>query len=287
MVQTKKIIYILLGLLVLIAVLSLFLGWDYKAGAGKLQIIFCDVGQGDAILIRTPAGDDILIDGGPDNSVLSCLGEYLPFNDRKIELVFLTHPHADHLVGLITVFSQYQIDNFYVNNLPSKDKNVQELMKVMSTNKIFPESVADDKIFTLGKDSSLEILFAGQIGPAPPPKDWNKVSIVGRLVYKNSSFLLTGDLGQEKEKELVAAGKNLDVDVLKVGHHGSSTSSGDQFLSVVSPEIAVISVGADNKFGHPSLRTVRRLERSGSSILRTDQDGNIKLVSDGVKIWPE
>jgi competence protein ComEC len=289
MVKIKKLIYWLIGLLGIVLFLVGLIFYDYYSRGifspdKNLKVIICDVGQGDAILIRTSAGQDILIDGGPDDSVLTCLGKYLPFSDREIEMMILTHPHADHLVGLVSVLKNYSVDEVLIAGVQSSDSIYQDFLNLVKEKEIKTVIVLSGKIFSFSDGSRLEILYPISDLTDKTVKDLNDSSIVSKLTYGQSSFLFTGDLGGESEADLLKTNQNLQAEVLKVGHHGSSYSLSELFIQAVKPRLAVISVSLNNSFHHPSSRIVRRLARFGVEVLRTDLAGDIELVSDGEKI---
>ncbi len=245
----------------------------------KLRIWFFDVGQGDAIFVETPEGEQILVDGGPGEAVLSKLGSVMPFWDRTIDMIVLTHPHADHTTGLIEVLERYQVDQIVLTGVNYHSKTYQA----------FLEHVEDEsaKIITIDRpmDLSLGSVKIQAIWPKysvenQNVKDINETSIVLKIVYADSSVLLTGDMYESQETEL--ASLIGDIDVLKVPHQGSLTSSSVGFIDVIDPEIAVITVG-ENSYGHPAPVVVRRYLDHGSKLYRTDLDGDILLISDGTE----
>lgn len=248
---------------------------------GLLKIYFFDIGQGDAIFIETPSGRQVLIDGGPDNKVLSKLGEVMPFYDKDIDIVVVSHPHADHVVGLIDVLERYEIKNIIEakeSYNSSEFRAWQEAVKNENANNI--EAVAG-RVIDLGDGVNLTILHPFESVIGDNPKNPHDDVVVAMLKYKGLEVMLTGDMEDEAERHLIMAGENLDSDVLKVGHHGSKTSTSEEFLSAVSPEVAVIQVGVKNRYGHPSPEVLERLENYGIKYYRNDLDGDIKLVSDG------
>lgn len=276
--------YLILTILTFFFLSGIFLYQQVKFNDGKLHVVFCDVGQGDAVFIRTPKGNDILIDAGPDDSVLTCLSNNMPFWDRDLELVVLSHPHADHLTGLLTIFKRYSVifyATFPVEN--NKSSTYQQLQKVLKEKKIKQKSIkANDKFITSDK-IALSIKW--------PPKtlsnkdfyfNSNESSLISLLSYANFSLLLTGDA--DKNEELEIARLIGLVDVLKVSHHGSKTGTSEELLKTLQPKLAVISVGKKNPYGHPSLITLEILKNLGIKTLRTDQNGEIEIVSDG-KQW--
>lgn len=250
-------------------------------GAGKLRMYFFNVGQGDAILIRTPHGEDIVIDGGPDRTALAKLGDTLPFFDRTIELAVVTHPHADHVAGLLEISKRYGIREVWESGFSAGNDLEDAWNEHLRTRNISARVVRAGEV--VERDGvRLEVLapFPGNESNNP-----NDASVVIRLVYGETEVLLTGDAtGAVEERLLAAWGEELDADILKVGHHGSRDGSSREFLRAVSPETAIISVG-ENRYGHPAFRTVKHLEEAGAALYRTDQDGDVEFWSDGKRFW--
>jgi beta-lactamase superfamily II metal-dependent hydrolase len=241
-----------------------------------------DVGQGDSIYIRTPDNQDIVIDGGPDNTVLSQLGTYMPFYDRKIELMILTHPHEDHINGLIEMLDKYQVDRVLAPSVSYDSASVVEWEHKLSTNNIAMTGVLQGQTIGLGA-SRIEIISPNQ--ELLQDDNVNNASIVLKYIYGNTKLVLTGDAEEEAEEYMVRSGDiNLQADLLKVGHHGSKTSSTESFLDLVKPEYAIISVGASNKFNHPSSDTIEKLEEREIEYFRTDFNGTIICISDAQKL---
>lgn len=238
------------------------------------QIYIFDVGQGDAIYLRTPQGNDILIDGGPGDTVLSKLGRAMAFGDRNIELMVLTHPHADHVSGLVEVLKRYKV----------RQVMLPKVTHDSATYKTFMDHLADEKatVITprLGQrlyldDFTVFDIYYPVVGEfSTPPSDINDSSIVGKISLGESNILLTGDAGQEVENLLLRAGMPLKSEILKVGHHGSRHSSAPEFLKAAGFTHAVISVGK-NSYGHPREEVLTELRKLGNSILRTDEAGDI------------
>lgn len=271
--------------IILAGVLAIFclaaLTWSAYAAPARLEVAILDVGQGDSILVKTPAGQNILIDGGPDKTVLERLAENLAWWDRKLDLVILTHPDGDHLAGLVDVFKRYRVSRLAYSGQADPAPAYEELLRIVRKKNITATIVDRPQTVDLGRDARLEILYPDRnlAGIAPPNS--NDSSIVSRLVYGRRSILLMADAEAETEKELLKKDRLRPADVLKVSHHGSDTGSGEEFLSEVRPQIAVISAGIDNKFGHPSPRVLKKLERTGARIYRTDRDGTIKVFIEG------
>ena len=256
--------------------------------SGNLRVVFADVGQGDMTAITTPAGHRIVVDGGPDPQLAAeVLGAELPFWDRDVEMIVLTHPHSDHISGLNETLRRY--------NVGSVLERRQEFQGT--------EYVAwDDLVESEGADTieavpGLSVSFpdgvvVGVLGPPTElltgtESDVDNGSVIVRVAYGDRSFIVTGDLFAEGETWLVESGQQLSSDVLRVAHHGSRTSSSQAFLDAVDPDVAVISVGSDNRFGHPDPEVVERLRSvvHESQVFSTAESGTITFETDGQKLW--
>lgn len=262
----------------LILILILVLAAIFQLPDNQLHLVFCDVGQGDAILI-SQGSNQILIDGGPGQSVLGCLSNHLPFWDREIEVVVATHPEADHITGLIDVIERYNVKQFVVNSLGKESAVFAEFRTAVlneGSDIYFPKE--GDRI----KINSLELLvFWPQsqekvLGATTVVQGVNEASIVLKLSFGSFDALLTGDISTKVESQLELE----DVEVLKVAHHGSKYSTSKEFLEQTQPELAVISVGK-NPFGHPTSEVIEGIGELGIKLLRTDEEGEIEVVSDG------
>ena len=275
-------ILLFLGIVASLAAILLF--WFYYKAPKDLAVDFLDVGQGDAILIKAPGGQNILVDGGPDKTVIKRLGENLPWWDKKIDLMILTHAHDDHVTGLIDVLKRYQVKRILYTGAIHSAPNYLAWLKLARDKKISLTIIDKKQTINLNQGAKMEILYPDQSLLDKNLADLNDSSIIIKLIYGQNKFLLTGDAGEKVEKELLANGDDLNVDVLKVAHHGSQYSSGQDFLEKVGAKVAVIMVGEDNDFGHPSLRIIKRLERAGAEIFRTDEKGTVKILSDGVRV---
>ena len=254
----------------------------------KLHISFLDVGQGDAILIQTPDSQNILIDGGPDPQKIGLeLGKRLPFWDRTIDLMVSTQPQADHVTGLVEVLQRYKVKQVLEPGVPYNSSIYHEWLKLVEEKQIKHEVARAGQEIDLGKGIKMEILNPPTELFEGTSDDVDNSGVVLRLTWGKVSFLLTADIRQEAELELIKQRANLRSTVLKVAHHGSKTSTYPQFLAAADPEIAVISVGADNRFGHPSPEVVNRLiDRLGEDkVYRTDRDGTIEFITDGERLW--
>ncbi len=249
-----------------------------------LKVAFLDVGQGDAIFIEAPNGNQILIDGGPNKSVLRELSKIMPFYDRTIDGIILTHPHLDHYAGLNEVLKKYEVSLEMDSGTKVKGAGFGEFENLVKVKNIKSLYAKRGMRINLGKDLRLDILLPVINNENLPEHDG---MLVSRLVYKNNSFLLTGDMEDNLEGFLLSFGDNVKSDVLKVGHHGSKTSTSEKFLGMVKPGLAVISVGKNNKYGHPHKEAIDRLAKFEISTLRTDENGTIVMEGDGEKIVVE
>lgn len=275
-------ILLILGIIACLAVIILF--WLYYYQSKKLEVDFLDVGQGDAILIKAPTGQNILVDGGPDKTVLKRLSENLAWWDRRIDLMILTHPHDDHVSGLIDVLKRYRVKKILYTGAVHNAPNYLTWLKLVRDRKV-PLVIMDKaQTINLGAAAKIDILSPDESFLGKTADDLNQTSIVFKLAYGQNKFLFTGDAGEPVEKKLLEQSADLRADLLKIGHHGSQYSSSQEFLEKVRPKTAVIEVGKNNDFGHPSLRVIKKLERIGAEVFRTDLNGTIRVVSDGVNI---
>lgn len=262
----RKIIYSLLGLFFLVAVIC---GLIIFQNQQKLNVYFLDMGQGDAILI-SQGQNQVLIDGGPSGQILlEKLGRYIPFWDRKIETVIETHPDQDHIAGLTSVLENYQVGAFIKSRAESDSQIAKRIAELIQEKKIenFQAQINTDLKF---KEANLKI-FLAEDGTTD---DTNAGSVVTKLIFGKNTFLLTGDLPSEKENLL----NDIKSTVLKVAHHGSKYSTSQEFLNQVDPQTAIISVGKNNKYGHPAPEILERLKMKGINILRTDEMGDIQFA---------
>lgn len=257
---------------------------------GRLHLTVLDIGQGDAILIEAPDGEVTLIDGGVDPDLtLRRIGVALPFHERQIEMVVLTHPHQDHLGGLEEVLRRYAVRVFLDGGRPIHGEPHRRLLVRAHREPNARVTAAQaGQVIPLGDGAELEILFptADDIARALPENDINNASIVALLRFGRFSALLTGDAEAPIEALLAARGLLHPVDVLKVGHHGSDSSTTDALLSLTQPSVAVISSGRGNDYGHPHRATLDNLAQvPGLALYRTDRDGSVEVVTDGRAYW--
>jgi len=268
------------SLLILFNVLAWLVVYDLSQPQ-FFEVTFFDIGQGDAIFIETLQKHQILIDGGPDSTILERLNEEIPFWDRTIDLIILTHPEHDHYGGLIMVLERYKVKNILWTGVLRDTAEYGEWKEVLereNANVIIAKSGQRINWLKSDTDQYMEVLFPFESFKDEIVKDINNTSVIAKLIFGENSFLFTGDAYKSVERELVNRGLNVDSDILKVGHHGSKTSSDEDFIKEVSPDVAVISCGKDNPYGHPHPETLETLEKYGINILRTDLIGNIKFI---------
>lgn len=263
----------------------------------NVHIVICDVGQGDAILIYQDFYQ-ILIDSSRDTSVLACLQQHIPIWDRTIELTIITHFDSDHSGGLAALASRYSLPHIFAPKVVSdgsrgdgqvSPQNATELLsKLHFIEPFLGQSVSFSSGLTLKLYPPHSLFQAKQLskpGVQASPVSDNDTSLVTLVEHGELTFLAVGDLEKTGESVLTTFIKFGSIDIVKVGHHGAKTSSSMQFLQAITPRLAVISVGSNNSYGHPSQDTLKRLGQVGARVLRTDVDGTIEIVSDGTQWW--
>jgi len=249
-----------------------------------LLVDFCDVGQGDATFIQSPSGFQVLIDGGPDEKVLSCLSSVMPPWDKSIDLVVLSHPHADHLRGLLEVLKRYQVGQILSTDAVHTSPEFFNWLSLIKEKKIPFETSQKVKGVDL-KGGWIEVLFPKESFQDKRVKNLNNTSVVLRLEYQGVGFLFPGDLEEEGQKKLLKEKTEIrPVVFLKVPHHGSKTALSDAFLEKIQPKVAIISVG-QNRYGHPAAQTIEKLKKEKVVVKRTDLDGTIEVEVDPKGIW--
>jgi competence protein ComEC len=248
-----------------------------------LSVSFLDVGQGDAILIETPDGYEMLVDGGPDASVVRELTDLRELFDTEIDVVVATHPDLDHVGGLVEVLERYDVGTILmIDNEGSSDaaKAFASAVPKEGAEVILADA---GQVVQLGASTTVQI-FAPRGDESL--LESNTASIVLRVVYGNTSFMLTGDAPMEIEDYLVKTyGSQLDSDVLKLGHHGSKTSTSEGWLDTVTPTFAVVSAGVGNRYGHPNQDVMQRVFKRNIQTAHTGTDGTVTFYSDGVTVW--
>jgi competence protein ComEC len=253
---------------------------------GRLSVTFLDVGQGDAILVRGPQGHTILVDGSPSGeAVVNALGRHLPFWDDSLDAVVLTHPDADHLTGLLAVLDRYDVQAVLAGPTEADSTQYQTWRRLIAEKGVPYRQARSGDSIDLGRGARILVLHPPPAPLAGTDNDVNNNSLVLRLTMGRTSILLTADLEAEGEFSLLAESTSLRSVALQVPHHGSRSSSTPELLRDVQPLVALISVGADNRFGHPVPEVLARLP--AKLIYRTDRYGDITISSDGRKLWVE
>ena len=278
-------VFLVVALLTTSAVLwiQVFQGPD-----GKLHVFFFDVGQGDSILIVTPSGKQVLVDGGPGlTSATRALAGPMPSTDRSLDIVVMTHVDGDHSRGLFEVLDRYDVAKVVVGNNPLDSELSQEWQARLKRQQINPVEVSAGYLLEVEPGIVLEVLNPPEVPFDGSGADRNNNAVVLRLTYGRVTFLLASDIEAFTEDFLVRTSLGLESTVLKVSHHGSRTSSIQVFLDRVNPAVAVISSGSGNQFGHPHVEIADRLEEAvgPAGLFRTDRQGTIELVTDGVGLW--
>lgn len=239
----------------------------------SFEVVFCDVGQGDATLIRTPGRHDILIDGGPNAAVLDCLGRHLPPFDHTLEMVVATHPDNDHVAGLALVAQRYTIARLVVSG---KEDDLPAYQALLST---VAASGGEIVLATSGQQWQFGEVIGTVLWPPPDfavaAKENNSTSVTLRFTSGPASVLLTGDLPAAQERQIIASQAELASSLLKAGHHGSATSSAPGWLDAVHPQAVIVSAGKNNRYHHPALVVLERLAQAQVPVYRTDQQGDI------------
>lgn len=296
--MSKKII---LSIIVLISLIGFIFyreqqGFIKTTESSALQVVFMDIGQGDATLITFPNGQKMVVDCARDAIVLAALGRNMSWFDRQIDYLVVTHPDADHYGGCIDVLKQYDVKHIYVNGFDKKEsKFLEEFYRAVADEQIQGALVeivsTTDRLMVAS--TTVQFLYPDHSiandphVPGVREVESNNTSIIIKVAYAGHSILLTGDMEQPLEDYLVKKNPlDLASDILKIGHHGSQSSSGNNFLEVVKPKFCTVSVGKNNRYGHPSPRVLKRLTRSGCEILRTDLVGDIMFTvnQDSIKI---
>ncbi len=245
----------------------------------QFEVTFLDVGQGDATLIETPGGTQVLVDGGPNSSVLQVLAKELPLFDRTLDMVVATHPDSDHVGGLSDVLERYTVSQLLATEHEGDSVAATAFYDAAEVEGAVITMARRGQVWQLDTDTKLEVLFPETETSA---METNAASIILKLTHGNNCFLLTGDAPKRIEEYLVLAeGENLECDVLKIGHHGSRTSTSEMFLAEVEPRYAVISYGADNRYGHPHVEVTDLLFNERVEVFETAKQGSVTFVSDG------
>jgi competence protein ComEC len=268
--------------LLLLTVLTVWSALTF-VGDDRLHVYFFDVGQGDSILIKS-GNFEMLIDGGPDQRVVNWLGRTLPPWDRTIEVVVLTHPHADHVTGLVDVLERYEVGEVWGTGAVHTSQVYLNFLNLIK------EKHLSFRVVQPGEEYHLPV---GTVTVLYPLKSFvgvritnlNESSIVAKLTQGNFSLLLTGDIEEKGQQELVDLRLDMQTAILKVPHHGSDGADLTNFITSIQPKLAIISAGAKNRYGHPHPETLAHYQALDIPILRTDSDGTILLATDGTHVW--
>jgi len=271
---------------VIIASISAYFGKDIlenNSGAhvgnpsGNIEISYLDVGQGDSVYIRVNE-IDILIDAGPKSDADKLMKQLEEKNIDDFEIVIATHPHEDHIGGMTRVFERYDVESFYMPKVTNTTKTFENMMKAVSSEGLKAKVIKEGTSFDLGEGAK----FVAYSPIKDSYDDFNDYSPIMKLTYGNKSFIFTGDAEKVAEEEVVKKySTELKADVIKFGHHGSSTSSTKDFIEAISPQYGIISCGVDNSYGHPHRETLDIINTMGIKAYRTDTQGQITVISDG------
>lgn len=280
-IQQRKIKSVIL----IILVFACFLIWSAYFSIrsdNNLQVTFFDVGQGDSTLIETPNQSKIIIDGGPDSSVLAKIGRYFSFYDRTVDIMIITHPDSDHLAGAVEIAKKYEVGLIIINGKECVSSLCGEFEKIVKQKNIKVVLAVKGQEIDLGSGAKIDILMPdNHFGAVAGKQDDNNSSIISLLSFGKDSFLFMGDAENKEELSLIDNFPSLKAGILKVAHHGSKNSANQLFLEKIDPKFSVISVGAKNSYGHPHIEMINELKKIGSDILRTDLEGDIKFISNG------
>lgn len=268
------------GVLIFLVFLNFSL-WQEVLASRYSTLVFFDIGQGDAAFIETPQGHQILIDGGRDSKIVEKLEQFMAPSDKTIDLVLLSHPASDHVTGLLSVLKEYQVKHVVWTGVQKDTRVFRQWLDVLEEEKKEGAQVslisAPSRIWLKKTPCPqyFDILFPLEDLSSTTVVDDNDTSIVAKGVFCKHTALFTGDLTTKGEKLLLGTGSDVKSDILKVGHHGSKTSSSSAFLKAVAPEYAVIQVGKENQYGHPHQEVLERFKEYGIQVMRNDTLGDI------------
>lgn len=284
-IRKALILYLLLAafIAILFSGCSLEFQLDDESGAalpGTLKVIFLDVGQADSIFIIFPGGSTMLVDAGNNDDKETVIDYIEDLGVKRIDAVVATHPHEDHIGAMDEVIRHFDIGKVYMPKVTTTTRTFENFLKAVSDKGLKITTLKGGMSISLEEGVDIEVLAPN----SSRYDDLNNYSAVLKITYKNTSFLLTGDAEKLSEQEMLKAGYDLRADVLKVGHHGSSSSTSAEFLKAVSPTYAVISYGKNNDYGHPHRETIKRLNQSKIQIFSTAENGHIVMESDGYDI---
>ena len=247
-----------------------------------MEVHFIDVGQGDAILIQVN-NRNMLIDSGPKENSSDLFNYLKSLHIKKLDYIIATHPHEDHIGNMYSVINKYDLGEFFAPKVTHSSKSFEKMVEsLISKNKKINVFDINTSSINLGENVNIYVY-------SPLPKDYgdnlNLYSAVFKIQYKNTSFLFTGDSEKSNEEDILVSNDIIKANVLKIAHHGSSTSTSSSFLDAISPEVAVISVGKDNKYDHPNSQVLNSIKSKTKKVYRTDKDNTVVLISDGNNIY--
>lgn len=276
MLRTKKTI---LTLLFFLNIFSWFLVFELEK-AKNLEVCFFDVGQGDSIFIKTKEGHKILIDGGPDDSILKNSSKLGSMLNKKIDLMVLTHPHKDHLFGLLEVLKKFNVKNILFSGVDFENSLYREFKSLIEKENARILIARKGLVARFSEHEFLKVIypFESLENQKISNNNLNDASIVLMLNSFDDKMLFTGDISQKTEAKLILSGENLRADVLKIAHHGSKYSTASEFLEEVSPSLAIISLGKKNFYNYPAEEVLNNLKKHNIKVERTDKKGNICLI---------
>ncbi len=283
---------ILLGLIVVLVAAGAVI-WSLVLAAtprGVLTFAVLDIGQGDALYIESPTGARVLLDAGPDSSVLRELSKVMPPFAHSLDMIIESHPDSDHMAGFVDVLARYRVGAYLTPGIIKDSTTAYALERTIADDHIPRYLARRGEVVDLGGGAQLKILFPDHDVTGLGRGDDNMGAVVAQLVYGDTSVMLTSDMPQEIEQHLMAlehgdGSDELDSTILKVGHHGSRNSTSAAFVAAVRPLLAAISVGANNRYGHPSSEALRVLAAAGVPVERTDEGGTLIYESDGAHFW--
>ncbi|MDR5586723.1 MULTISPECIES: ComEC/Rec2 family competence protein [Clostridium] len=284
----KKAQFITIILFAIIGLMSFVFGNDFNSNtpenlgnvSGNLEVSYLDVGQGDAAYIRVN-DFDILIDAGPRSEADHLLKQLEEKNIDDFEMVIATHPHEDHIGGMTKIFQKYKVENFYMPKVTHTTKTFENMLNAVSNEGIKIQTIKEGMKFDLGSGAKIDVY-----SPIKESyEEFNNYSPIMKLTFGDKKLMFTGDAETLVEQEVLSKySKDLKADVLKFGHHGSSTSSSNEFIQAVSPQYGIISCGTDNSYGHPHKETMSKISKNGIETYRTDLQGEITVTSNGKTI---
>jgi competence protein ComEC len=278
MKKWTKIILVLLALGAFFVWANIARSPSANENKSEASVYFFDLGQGDSELIQK--GDyQILIDGGGDDKVLSELGKVMPLTDRRIEVVILTHPHADHLIGINQILDRYQVEKiYYSGTLYDSNAYTEFLAKIKKKNIVSPVPDIGEQILPF-QNGELTFLWPGKLYEQKTNENANNTSEVTRFCYFTHCVLFTGDIETDEQVKFISI-SNIQSEIMKLSHHGSTNGTNQNLIDAVKPQIGVIEVGANNKFGHPHTAVLDLLVQNSIKYYRTDRDGTIRFIID-------